>query len=1082
MSEDTSIDDELFSRLLDEFDSAYRANDLNDFWSRQACSLEMRERVEKAHSGLQKLDSYLNRQTVVDDSQAAQALQLSSWFNNPLSLDRFQIIREIGRGGFGIVYLAKDPRLNRQVAIKIPRIENVGKHSLQNRFIQEAEIAASLDHPNIVPVFEVGAAGNVEHNIYIVSLFCPGEPLSRWLEQNPGVLDNEQKLALLICVCDAMTYCHRRGILHRDIKPSNILLFPEPCGNLPFVPRITDFGLAKAQESAIAETATSAMLGTPLYMAPEQASSQFDKISPATDVYAIGVLFYELLTGRPPFQGTMAEILDKVRHDSPQPLRQIDKAISVDLETICLKCLAKAPQDRYQDASDLLDDLLAFASGKPIQGRRPSLPLQFLRWSRKSSTNSRLVWLATLCSITVVAIIVNSQLFSRLNQSHSDQIDSKKPIVSEDLQGSYDKYSSDLRKAHALWQFGKTQESRSLLESLSHHSNDSYQRNFAWHFLNDRTHQQKQVYVGLPSKLLCADLSPDMRWIVGADRKGNVSIWEIGNPQPIRNFNYSDKEVCDVAFSPNGKMLATTGQDSMIHVWSSETWEELMFFREPGGTNTSLDWSPDSSYIISGSRAKRVSIWSLETEQRVSRLETVEDVVRNVAWASNGKYVAANIAGKVAVWNVADWSLYCQHAFHYDEEDEDDSLYALSFTAKSDRLFSGGTSKRIHAIELLHPERAPRSVNARDEPFSFAEAPMNRLMVSGLYRGGPRIWSSDTLGEIVTIEESPSTIRSVQVSKDERRLLSASEDNSNITLWDLTSIVGYEVAASGPQILAQRSNSAHTVYASSVEEETLVHRTSDPGPILKLSGVSSVANFDQGANLLARSTGSTIEIWDVKNNTLVSELDLPTHPIFELAFSPDNKFLMAHSERGDWTLYNLILRKNVAHFASESSDFPTHAFSSDGRLLVAFRKRASVQDCRLEIRTTEDGRLVQSVLDANSSESIAANRAFTQLFLAQDSGIAVYDIRSNKSDSTHFRRRQGIKRITISPDDKILAAWVKDEGIFLWDVQSGQELFPILLTTEFVDQLEFTSNSVLQCRALLDSSYRFLSFSVSEDH
>ena len=125
---------------------------------------------------------------------------------------------------------------------------------------------------------------------------------------------------------------------------------------------------------------------------------------------------------------------------------------------------------------------------------------------------------------------------------------------------------------------------------------------------------------------------------------------------------------------------------------------------------------------------------------------------------------------------------------------------------------------------------------------------------------------------------------------------------------------------------------------------------------------------------------------------------------------------------------------------------------------------------------------MQSVLDTNFTESIATNLAFTQLYLAQDSGITVYDLKSNTSDSTHFRRRQGIERIAISPDDKILAAWIKDEGIFLWDVQSGQELFPILLTSEFVDQLEFTSNSVLQCRAFQDSSYRLLSFKVSDDH
>lgn len=1078
MSDDTSIDDELFSRLLDEFDSAYRANDLNDFWSRRDCSQAMRERVEKAHSGLQTLDSYLNQQTVADDSQAAQSQQLSSWFSKPFSLDRFQIIREIGRGGFGIVYLAIDPRLNRQVAIKIPRVENAGKQSVQNRFIQEAEIAASLDHPNIVPVFEVGSVGNVERNIYIVSLFCPGDPLSKWLEQNPEVLNNQQKLELLICICDAMNYCHRRGILHRDIKPSNILLFPEPSGNLPFVPRITDFGLARAQESALAETATSAMLGTPLYMAPEQACSHFDKISPATDVYAIGVLFYELLTGRTPFQGTMTEILDKVRHDSPQPLRQIDKSISFDLETICLKCLAKSPKDRYQDAGEVLDDLLAFASGKPIRARRPGFPRRMVRWSKTSLSKSLSLWLVILFSLAIVILLVNSTFFSRTNKSQLTQDRSSPNEINSDLESHFGRFANDLRKVHSLWQFGKKQEASAIFDSLSKLPTESIQKSFAWHFLKNRIDYRKQEFTGMPGKILCADFAPDQHRIAGADRLGNVAIWEIGSSQPIRQFNYSGKEVCDISFSPNGKMLAATGQDSMIHIWDSETWQELMVFREPGGTNTSLDWSPDSSRIVSGSRAKRVSVWDLESQTRIARLENVDDVVRNVDWSSDGKFVAANVAGKVVVWNSHDWTLQFQHSFWYDEDQEDDSLYALSFSLSSDRLFASGKSRQIHEIDFLQPNRKPKSIPARNEVFTLIDSESYRFIAAGLWRGGPRLWSSSTFEEIVTLEESKSIVRTVQTSTDGKLLLSASEEDQVISIWNLASVIGYEEVPFDKTPLAQHADANRILYVIS-EDDTFIRSTVDSDHLYQLDGKSTFATFGRNADQLVRATESAIEVWQLSNTKLIHKLELPDFPIWDLAISSDNRSLLVNSPRGDWTLYDLMTAEILAQNRSNSNDSPIYTFSPDGRSIVVFRyPRFTNQESRFEIRSTQDGRVLQTVVNLNWADSIASNHDFTKLFFAQDSGIAVYDIVNETIDTTHFRRRQGILRITISPDDQAIAVWVKGEGIFLWDARSGQELFPILLTSEIIDQLEFRSNSILQCRLQNEQSCRMAIFRV----
>lgn len=377
MNEDAVANEDLFASLLDKFDAAYRSSGTLDFWKLHACSADMRLRVEQAHDGLRKLDSFLSRPSATSDATTRettpedQLSMLSVMLTQPMKIDRFQIIDEIGRGGFGIVYRALDPMLNRQVAIKIPRIETLETQSLRNRFAREAEISASLDHPHIVPVYEIG---QTSQGIYIVSLYCPGTNLAQWLMEHRDELTLQQLGDLMVCIVDSIAYCHDQGILHRDIKPGNVLLFPSPFRSLPFLPRVSDFGLAKVLESNQQETVTNAVLGTPLYMAPEQVSSKHGQVGPATDVYALGTVLYELLTGQPPFAaGNFVETLDQVRKTPPPAPRKLKPSIPSSLESICLKCLSKNPADRYPSAGDLLKDLQAFTNGAKIPARRPTL-------------------------------------------------------------------------------------------------------------------------------------------------------------------------------------------------------------------------------------------------------------------------------------------------------------------------------------------------------------------------------------------------------------------------------------------------------------------------------------------------------------------------------------------------------------------------------------------------------------------------------------------------------------------------------------------------------------------------------------
>src|SRR5262245_61335303 len=301
----------------------------------------------------------------------------------PRQFGRFTIEREIGRGGYGIVYLAHDPRLGRPVALKVPRREAFLDPAGRDRLRHEARAAALLDHPNIVPVYESGSVGPVW---YVVSAYCPGVSLADWLAANKEPVPPRDAARLLAAVADAVEHAHTRDILHRDLTPGNSLLSgvrSQDSGDSKdnsltpdswlLTPKVTDFGLAKilAGGDGPAATRSGAVVGTPRYMAPEQAEGRVKDITAMSDVWALGAILYEVLTGVPPFLGDEPlQVLRRVTSEAPVPPRARRPDLPRDLESICLKCLEKDAIRRYHTADELAADLRRFLAGEPIRARR----------------------------------------------------------------------------------------------------------------------------------------------------------------------------------------------------------------------------------------------------------------------------------------------------------------------------------------------------------------------------------------------------------------------------------------------------------------------------------------------------------------------------------------------------------------------------------------------------------------------------------------------------------------------------------------------------------------------------------------
>lgn len=322
------------------------------------------------------------------------------------TFSHYELQQSLGEGDFGSVWKAKDLQLNRIVALKLPHLAHIEeRHRLS--FMREARATAALKHPNIVQIFGVVHDGS---HLAIISQFIDGQTLSQRIhDQRPTF---EESAQLLVTVADAVHHAHDAGIIHRDLKPSNILLDAE--GR----PHVSDFGLAKWIGDEGQRTHAGSVVGTPAYMSPEQARGDSHLVDRRSDVYSLGVLLYELLVGKPPFEGKSTLLLHQIQSQEPKTLRSQNSEVPHDLETICLKCLSKAPEDRYASAEDLAADLKRYLSNEPILSRPVTLIERWARWTKQNLALS-LMAAATVLSTLSVTVLGASMLFTTTSSTTS---------------------------------------------------------------------------------------------------------------------------------------------------------------------------------------------------------------------------------------------------------------------------------------------------------------------------------------------------------------------------------------------------------------------------------------------------------------------------------------------------------------------------------------------------------------------------------------------------------------------------------------------------------------------------------------
>ena len=426
-------------------------------------------------------------------------------------LGRFRLERELGRGGFGVVYLAFDERLGRRVALKTPRVDRVQNAALWRRFAREARLAAALDHPAIVPVLDAGVAEGVA---FIASAYQEGRSLSKWMKFAPRGVPPRLAARIAEQVAEGLTHAHQRGVLHRDLKPGNLIITGEPPRADGVFPtetevqtRITDFGLGRFHTGNEGTTLTGLWMGSPPYMAPEQALASNHPIDVRADVYALGAILYELLTGRPIYQcRDLTDLAIRLsRGETPPRPRQLRRGIPRDLETICLKCLAHEPTKRYPSAAMLLDDLRRQIDGRPIAARRTTAPERLARWAKRNPS------LAALAGVLILGAAVGQGLMIRhnaelsasnvqletVNQQLADsitQLDAAKrglqttldEVREQDARLRLEAYASDLAAAESFLAANDAESAQLVLLRQAPGPKKFDLRGFAWRYLWDQ--------------------------------------------------------------------------------------------------------------------------------------------------------------------------------------------------------------------------------------------------------------------------------------------------------------------------------------------------------------------------------------------------------------------------------------------------------------------------------------------------------------------------------------------------------------------------------------------------------------------
>ena len=640
---------------------------------------------------------------------AAERMQNAACRGFPRQFGEYELLGTLGYGGMGVVYRARKKNLDREVALKMISPNRLPKATDVQRFRQEAEVVAQLDHPHIAPIYDVG---EYDGQPYFTMKLMEGGSLDGCLERFRD--DSRQTVRRMIDVAGAVCHAHQRGIVHRDLKPSNILL--DEAGRV----YVTDFGLAKYLTSDRELTSLGELLGTPAYMAPELAAGRSGELSAATDVYGLGAILYALLTGCALFRGlTAAETIERVIRSDPDPPNSVNRGVDRDLQTICLKCLEKQPAKRYQCPSRFADDLQRWLDGRPVLARPISRAAKSLRWCRRNAIVSSLTAaLVLLLAAVVVFLFRSNQAIGRANAiAEQGQHDARE----EAKRLNRFLYSANIRLAHVAWKNASMTQMRGLLDRSRPAEGQEDLRGFEWYYLAGLVPRELATLRAAEGGVYVARFSPDGRTLASAGSDGTAILWNLADRSRRFQLTGHTDEVNNLCFSPDGTTLATTGDDTTVKLWEVATGVLRATIDVSDQPVFGVGISPDGRTLAAGGKDNIIHLIDLATLQPTRDLRGHAHHVESLAFAPDGKSLAsASNDNSIRIWDLSTGLTLATFV------KETTLASVAAFAHQAPLLASGGHGGPI-MIWNLHSGQPPRGVG-RDHSWPFTAWNSRRMI------------------------------------------------------------------------------------------------------------------------------------------------------------------------------------------------------------------------------------------------------------------------------------------------------------------------------------------------------------------
>jgi WD40 repeat protein/tRNA A-37 threonylcarbamoyl transferase component Bud32 len=990
----------------------------------------------------------------------------------------YEIEGELGRGGMGVVYKARQKGLGRVVALKMVLHADHAGPEERARFEREARTLASLRHEGIVQIYEVG-----EHQgkPFFSLEYVEGGSLDKYLAGTP--LPPKEAARLVQQLARAMQAAHEAGIVHRDLKPANVLLafsdasqkrageqrFREASLNA----KITDFGLAKRQNEG-GLSASGAVLGTPSYMAPEQAAGRVKQVGPAADVYALGAILYECLTGRPPFRAaTVTDTLLQVLRSEPVPPSRLQLQVPRDLETVALKSLHKEPHRRYASAAELAEDLGRFLEGKPVLARPVGRMERAGKWVRRNPTLAATLGAlaAALLGGTAVSTLFGidaSQQAREAKEARGEAEKDRDRARAQQRRAEMARHATQLRQARSAWQEHDVAEATRILDAVPPELHDAWECRHLRHLCSLKA-LSLLGHAG-PVNGLC--FSPDGQRLASASSDNTIKLWDAGTGQELLSLTGHTMTVNGVCFSPDGRRLASASMDRTVKVWDAQTGRHQLSI-PTAEQMASVCFSPDGRRLVAAAADRRdATVYEVATGKLTRTLKGSRGGIFAVAWSPDGRRVAAATPSPKTPAGLPSILLWDPDTGTEVAADQDAPgagtwtvFRCVAFSPDGQKLAAGfdnevmvGSAKTGRAWFTLKGHAG--TVNG----VSFS--PDGRSIASASADKTVKVWDASTGDLLHTLRAHSSAVNGVVFSPDSSWLSSAGDDRT-VRVWQLNAAqaVSYPVEGQNATVwsVAFSPDGQWLASGSGMSPRdgrgeprpvgtVVTLREAMTGQVKHLlkghrEWVTAVAFSPDSRQLASGSRDATVKLWDVA--TAHERITLNGHKgaVLGLVFSPDGQRLVSASADRTLKVWDVKTGREVFTLRGHDGRVAGVALSPDGRLVASasWDRTVKVWDARTgaELRTlTGHAKGVNDVCFSPSGRLLASGDGEAVIKLWDtDTGEEVRTLRGEvKAVAGNL---SNVERLSFTPDGQRLAAASQDQSVRLYDVATGVEVLSL---------------------------------------